>query len=325
MVQSSALLPFYGYSKNGFAELRQTARQDPTDPDTLRRVGTQFESFLIQTMLKSMREAGQGGGVLDNKQVDFYQGLFDQQIAFEIARHGRLGLADRIAAQLGNGTATEKLPVTTQNFAPPRRQMEQPSSIDPNALPAFSRFEKIEKPSAVEAEALPTLPHFETAEDFVRILWPHAQRAAQSLGLDPRLLLAQAALETGWGKQIIRTEAQGSSHNLFNIKADSRWQGPATQISTLEYRQGVAVREQAPFRAYESFDQSFNDYVAFLRQQPRYHHALTQTHSAIDFMHSLAEAGYATDPAYADKVLRVFKGGTLSQALEKSRIAVEDR
>ncbi|ADJ29048.1 flagellar assembly peptidoglycan hydrolase FlgJ [Nitrosococcus watsonii] len=325
MVQSTALLPFYGYSKNGFAELRQTARQDSRDPDTLRRVGTQFESFLIQTMLKSMREAGQGGGLLDNKQVDFYQGLFDQQIAFEIARHGSLGLADRIAAQLGNGTATEKPPVTTQNLAPPRRQVKQPSPIEFNGPPAFSRFETIEKPSIAEPDALPTFPHFETAEDFVQTLWPEAQRAAQSLGLDPRLLLAQAALETGWGKQIIRTEAHGSSHNLFNIKADSRWEGPVTQVSTLEYRQGVAVREQARFRSYESFGESFNDYVAFLRQQPRYHHALTQTHSAIDFMHSLAEAGYATDPAYADKVLRVFKGATLNQALEKSRMAVAGR
>lgn len=287
-----------------FAELRQSARQSPKDPATLRQIGAQFESLFIQIVLKNMREASPGGGLLDSQQVKFYQGLFDQQISLELAGKGGLGLADMIARQLGN---------------------EPSGGESSTAMPAVQRSAIASAPVEKPPLPKPIEPAFATPTEFVQALWPQAQKAARALQVDPRVLLAQAALETGWGKQIIRTEPQGSSHNLFNIKADSSWQGQATQVGTLEYREGVAVREQAPFRVYPSFGESFNDYVKFLQQQPRYSHALTHTHNPEAFIRALAEAGYATDPAYADKVLGVLRSEVLGQALAESRMAMGGR
>lgn len=285
---------------DSFTELRQTARQAPQDPETLRQVGAQFESFFIQIMLKNMREASQGEGLLDSQQVQFYQGLFDQQISLELARKGGLGLADMIASQLGNKVPGKESLPSVQKTAISRAPIE--------------RVTVTEKPE----------PALATPAEFAQTLWPYAKEAARALQVDPRVLLAQAALETGWGRQILRTETQENSYNLFNIKADGQWQGPVTQVGTLEYREGVAVREQARFRVYESFRESFEDYVTFLQQQPRYHHALSHTRNPESFIRALAEAGYATDPAYADKVLGVLRSETLGQALRESRMTFKE-
>ena len=102
---------------------------------------------------------------------------------------------------------------------------------------------------------------------------PYAERAARALGVDSSLILAQAALETGWGKKVI-ANTRGSSHNLFNIKADKRWTGDKVATQTLEYHQGIPVKENAAFRSYSSFEDSFNDYVQFLNDNPRANSAL---------------------------------------------------
>ncbi|QBQ54610.1 flagellar assembly peptidoglycan hydrolase FlgJ [Nitrosococcus wardiae] len=285
---------------DSFDELRQTARQAPKDPETLRQIGAQFESLFVQLVLKNMREASQGEGLLSSQQVQFYQGLFDQQISLELARKGGLGLADMIVSQLGN-----KIP-----------GKESLSSVQKTAIARTP----IERVTVTEK----TAPVLATPAEFAQTLWPYAQEAAHALQVDPRVLLAQAALETGWGRQILRTEAQESSYNLFNIKADGQWQGPVTQIGTIEYREGIAVREQARFRVYTSFRESFEDYVTFLQQQPRYHHALSHTRSPESFIRALAEAGYATDPAYADKVLGVLRSETLGQALREARMTLKE-
>ncbi|WP_456373606.1 glycoside hydrolase family 73 protein [Thiolapillus sp.] len=138
-------------------------------------------------------------------------------------------------------------------------------------------------------------------EEFVRRLWPAARKVAESLGLMPEVLVAQAALETGWGKSM-PADRQGSSMNLFGIKADGGWKGRSVGVSTMEYRQGSMLRERAEFRSYDSPEASMEDYARFLQENPRYRQALENTGDSLRYLQELQKAGYATDPDYAGKI-----------------------
>lgn len=148
---------------------------------------------------------------------------------------------------------------------------------------------------------------FSSPEEFVATMLPMAQNAAQKIGVDARYLVAQAALETGWGKSIIRDSDGSSSHNLFGIKAAGGWQGDSARALTTEYKAGQAVKEAAKFRSYDSFQDSFNDYVSFLQNNDRYDDALDVTANPKQFVRELQQAGYATDPQYANKVAQIAK------------------
>jgi peptidoglycan hydrolase FlgJ len=159
---------------------------------------------------------------------------------------------------------------------------------------------------SVDLTAGPAPVRFASSEAFVEAVMPYAKQVGVELGVDPCLLVAQAALETGWGRSIIRNTDGSSSHNLFNIKAHRAWDGPVATVSTREYQGGAARMERAQFRSYDSFGASFRDYVDFLHANPRYRTALTQTQNPEAFARSLQAAGYATDPSYADKVMRIY-------------------
>ncbi|HSC83089.1 MAG TPA: flagellar assembly peptidoglycan hydrolase FlgJ [Pseudomonas sp.] len=146
---------------------------------------------------------------------------------------------------------------------------------------------------------------FASAEDFVATMLPMAEEAAKKIGVDARYLVAQAALETGWGKSIIQQADGSSSHNLFGIKAQGGWEGESARVLTTEYNGGKAVKEAASFRIYDSFQQSFNDYVSFLQDNGRYQDALDSTANPDRFVRELQEAGYATDPQYARKIAQI--------------------
>ena len=146
---------------------------------------------------------------------------------------------------------------------------------------------------------------------FVEQVWPHAERVAAQLGVEPGVLVAQAALETGWGRHVMRDGNGASSHNLFGIKADERWPGASVNVATLENEGGVVRRVRAPFRAYESLAASFDDYARFVTGENRYRQTLEATRAAggdaETYIRSLHAAGYATDPDYPDKVLDVMR------------------
>ncbi len=143
---------------------------------------------------------------------------------------------------------------------------------------------------------------------------PLAQKAAKVLGVNPAILVAQSALETGWGAKMTGAGQGKTSNNLFNIKADGRWQGGSVTVPTLEVKGGVAVRENAAFRAYDSIEGSFDDYVEFVSNNPRYQQAVSCGDSE-DYIRHLEAAGYATDPSYADKILNIFNGDSLQKVL----------
>ncbi|ERI52098.1 flagellar rod assembly protein FlgJ [Pseudomonas sp. EGD-AK9] len=156
---------------------------------------------------------------------------------------------------------------------------------------------------------------FASPQEFVATMLPMAEAAAEKIGVDPRYLVAQAALETGWGKSIIRTRDGESSHNLFGIKSHNSWDGESARVLTTEYKGGKAVREAASFRAYDSYAQSFDDYVSFLQSNGRYEKALNATENPERFVKELQQAGYATDPNYARKIAQIARKMQTYQAV----------
>jgi flagellar protein FlgJ len=146
-------------------------------------------------------------------------------------------------------------------------------------------------------------------------VWPHAQKAAAELGVDPRVLVAQAALETGWGRHVPRASDGSAGHNLFGIKAGRSWEGERASHATQEFTNGRMQAERADFRTYDSVEQSFNDYVALLRGNPRYAPALAVAGNSGAYATALQRAGYATDPQYAQKLTSIAHGPRLNRAL----------
>ena len=303
---------------NGLAELRHSATVAPKDQEILKQVAGQFEALFTGMMLKSMRQASLGEGIFDSSQSDMYRDMSDQQLAMDLSKKGGLGLQDAIIRQLGdqlesklNGNGEiQPYGIDTVPVRPALQSIENPA--------LFQQIMQAKPTAEIHATKITTSAMqrnftFDSPESFVQQLLPMAKQAAQRIGVTPEVILSQAALETGWGQHIIDKANGKSSHNLFNIKADSRWQGEHATTGTVEYRDGVAVKEQAQFRSYDNYQDSFNDYVDFLQTQPRYQNALKQTHDPEQFIEGLHKAGYATDPDYADKIKQIMNSSTLAQ------------
>ena len=299
----------------GLAELRRSATNDRNDEETLRQVAGQFEALFVNMMLKSMRQASLAEGVFDTPQTETYQEMADQQLSMDLSARGGLGLQDVIFRQLGGmlagkpGVSDEQrtLPIAsvqTRSTLPASDNLALLQQVIQSAPANESMAKAVEKGRTIT---------FDSPESFVSQLWPMAQRAAEKIGVNPEVIISQAALETGWGKHVLNKANGETSFNLFNIKADKRWDGESTIVGTVEYRNGVAIKEQAQFRSYESYQDSFNDYVEFLQTQPRYQRALQHTDNPERFIEELHKAGYATDPGYAEKIKRIMHGSTLAQ------------
>ncbi len=301
-------------SVNDFQGLAQL-RHDAAVPsqETTREAARQFEALFVQMMLKSMRDAN---AVLGESQDTTYQEMFDQQIAMEMTRGRGLGVAEMMSRQLGitagqpsgNASASmatsipallSRLPAMRSAAVPAWGEIQSPAFSDvpvPDApQPDLSALAMTG--SAERADFRPA-----SREDFVREIWPMAVRAGHNLGVEPRAIVAQAALETGWGSRLIRDDAGISGNNLFGIKADSRWNGERVSVATLEYEGGLPKPQRANFRAYPDLAAGFEDYVRFLRDNPRYGEALRNGADAGAYADQLQNSGYATDPRYAEKI-----------------------
>lgn len=153
----------------------------------------------------------------------------------------------------------------------------------------------------------PAKKAFESPDAFVETMLPMAQQAAGRIGVDPLYLVAQAALETGWGKSVMRQQDGSSSHNLFGIKATGSWQGAQARAITSEFKGGQMVKETADFRSYDSYQDSFHDLVTLLQSNNRYKEVLSAADKPEQFVRELQKAGYATDPEYASKISQIAK------------------
>ena len=175
----------------GLTTLRARAQANPGE--TLGEVAEQFEAVFLQMMLKSMRATTHGDPLL-GEGGKLYAELFDQQIALDLAGSKRFGLAQSLVQSI-----RAQIPSLVQEVSP-----SQPSAILNLPIPPLMRLEPAGTTKVTPAASVPHPGRLaDTPEEFVEVLWPHAQHAGQSLGVDPRLLIAQAALETGWGRSVI--------------------------------------------------------------------------------------------------------------------------
>lgn len=303
---------------SGLNALKTQARTDKKA--ALEQVAKQFESLFLSEMLKSMRKAGDvfaEGNYLNSNESEFYRDMFDSQISLSMATGSGTGLAEALVRQLGEsipGVASngEKLAGHKATLADYDRTLPAISPALPERMKAVEEVVQALPGGVSELSSNTQLPAtFESAEHFVSELMPFAQRIGQESGIDPRLMVAQAALETGWGKHMIEGDGNEPSFNLFGIKADSRWNGDAVTITTTEFRGGVAMKERADFRAYPDYEASFRDYVEFLQSNPRYKDVLSSAGEPEVFVEKLQQAGYATDPEYGSKIRRIMNRDSL--------------
>ncbi|MEW6444497.1 MAG: flagellar assembly peptidoglycan hydrolase FlgJ [Pseudomonadota bacterium] len=189
------------------------------------------------------------------------------------------------------------------------RALPMPAAL---AFRTVSRVREASGGASHETEADHQRIRWQEPASFVRDLMPHARAAAARLGVDPQVLIAQSALETGWGRHLPEDASGRPNMNLFGIKAQGGWNGDKTVASTLEFEQGAMVRKSEAFRAYGSIRAAFDDYVDFLQSNPRYTEALKHAGDSERFVQELQKAGYATDPRYADKIISILRDGPLA-------------
>lgn len=290
----------------------------------LRKVAEQFESMFIQMMLKSMRSANDVFGKdnpLNSFEMKHHQDMYDKQLSLSLGASNNLGLADAFYRQMSNNYGVKEsvqgAGATTSNVMDiPRTDfsgiLSSLSSMVNKRTENTEKFTSgndalkdrraVENHTATKTEKL--LNHMSSPQAFVDMLTPYVKKAAEVLGVDYRALIAQSALETGWGKHIIDDSYGRSSFNLFNIKADSRWDGKSVSVPTIEYVNGIAQKETASFRRYSSLEESIKDYQHFIQQQPRYAQALSSS-TTEGYLEELQKAGYATDPLYAEKIKNI--------------------
>lgn len=314
---SQDLLAWSGaaYDSQALNGLKRDVAADPQG--NLKQVAQQLEGMFVQMMLKSMRSALPQEGILNSEQTRLYTSLYDQQLAQQMAQKG-IGLADVMVRQLSNGEHRSEERAATAPWVSDKQALPafsssmlqtlssqplQPLSLQPFSLQQFSLQQQVRR-------AVPQLPKGGTmpltTSSFVARLASSARLASQQSGIPHQLIMAQAALESGWGQREIPTREGSPSYNLFGIKAGSNWQGPVTEIITTEFEQGVAKKIKARFRVYGSYLEGIGDYVKLLTSNPRYANVAAAP-NAEQAAHALQQAGYATDPLYAKKLVGVIQ------------------
>jgi peptidoglycan hydrolase FlgJ len=291
--------------QSSLTQLKKGAREN--SPEAIKQVAKQFESLFVQMMLKSMRDTVPENELFGSNAGKMYQDMYDKQLSTTISNARGIGLANVIERQLG-GTADDNLSVKNiQDYIASAEQKNQQSSQTINSATTLQKLAEQSplKFASVAANLSGQQSTWQTPEAFVEDVWPHALRAADELGVDADVLLAQSALETGWGKYLPLKSDGSNSFNLFGIKADERWSGDKVEIVTQEYRHGVMQQEKAEFRSYDSVSDAVADYVEFIRGNERYQKALEHGYDADAYARELQNAGYATDPDYAKKINRV--------------------
>lgn len=286
------------------AQLKTRIRAEggETSDDNLREVARQFESLFTHMLMKNMRAASLGDGAFDSEQSRFYQDMFDQQMSTELSRGNGLGIADLLVRQLGGESAPASAHSALKDYKTHAMPLAGEPRVTVRATDRVSDSDNISGPI-----------------DFVRKALPHARRVGKALGVAPQLILAQAALESGWGQKTLSNSDGSNSHNLFGIKAGSSWKGGVAVAPTTEFAAGVAERVKATFRSYDSMVESFNDYAQLLLKNPRYANVLGAGHDSQAFAGALQQSGYATDPEYGNKIMRIVNSETLKNAMHVTR------
>jgi flagellar protein FlgJ len=283
-------------SAQSLDKLRAQAKQTPDQ--ALKAAAKQFESVFLNMMLKSMRDATPQDGMFDSEQTKMFTGMLDQQLAQNMSNRG-IGLADIMVKQLSKSAS----PANPASAA----ALPGKSHAKLHArLSGVAPTEGINRPAPQNSSAaLPSAYTQSFQQGFVQSMTPYALQASQQTGVSAPLMLGQAALESGWGRREIRLPDGSNSYNLFGIKATSSWTGKVATVTTTEYQNGVPHKQVEKFRAYGSYAEAFNDYANLISSNPRYAPVVQSGLGAPAAARALQQAGYATDPNYADKLVKV--------------------
>lgn len=287
---AGGVMPGAAFELQNLDAIKLAAKRSPQQG--LKAAAQQLEGLFVQMMLKSMRDASFKGGLFDNQQSEMFTSLYDQQISQDIAAQGKLGFAEVITRQLHGADA------------PPVGGQGHEALISP--------FLAAVEPSATRNTNPPTEQERVYESDlpdngaFVAQLVSPARDVARQSGIPHQLIIAQAALESGWGNRQILTREGTPSHNLFGIKATPDWKGETTEITTTEYSGGVAKKVQATFRVYKNYADALRDYAALITHNPRYQKIL-HSPSLEKAAYVLQNGGYATDPNYAKKLINIIR------------------
>ena len=227
----------------------------------------------------------------------------------ELMNQRRIALPSKLTDRLLAGIVPSTQVAADAKSAPLRNSAAADNVINSAARSFAVPSERMQVYSRAIAQPplAPAKKAFSSQDQFVATMLPMAKAAAARIGIDPKYLVAQAALETGWGKSVMRAEDGSSSHNLFGIKAGQSWQGGQARAITSEFRDGAMVKETAQFRSYSSYQDSFHDLVTLLQSNDRYKEVVKSADNPEQFVRELQKAGYATDPAYASKISQIAK------------------
>ena len=284
------------YDSRSLNDLKRDASKDPNGKAL--QVAKQVEGMFVQMMMKSMREALPKDGLFNSDSTRMYTSMYDQQIAQQIGNRG-LGLADVIVKQMQPAAELDPKAGTVP--------MKLDNSVVLNTLAPMQMSQaqvqtQLEQTVRRAVPRLPVKPLGGDSSDFIAQLSQPAKIASAQSGIPHHLILAQAALESGWGQRQILTRDGKPSYNVFGIKASGNWKGETTDIMTTEYEHGEAKKVRATFRVYGSYFEALNDYVKLISNNPRYA-AVANAQSAEQGAQALQAAGYATDPKYAQKLV----------------------
>ena len=314
-----------------YSALRVGAKNN--DPAALREVAGQFEALFLQSMLKSMRDASIGDPLFgDSNAHDMYEDMLDQQLAVEMASGKGIGLAEMLVRQLGGEqtarpSAERMYDIERKGTGAEVRSYElRPGDRASDAQGYEIRGKRSGYPIEAGMGAYPIAgsapaagprvgPAWDNPENFARDVWPHAQRVARELNVPAEGVLAQAALETGWGRHVMPGQDGTASMNLFGIKAGRSWSGDSVAQRTIEFDGDIARQEVARFRSYSDVAESFDDYANLITSNARYESVRNHGNDVQGFAAALADSGYATDPQYAQKIARVASSDTMSRVL----------
>ncbi|MFC5479797.1 flagellar assembly peptidoglycan hydrolase FlgJ [Massilia suwonensis] len=293
----------FALDTQGLGDLKRSAKTGSAE--ATRGAAQQFEALFINQMMKSMRDATPADGLMDNQQTKMFTGMLDQQLSQNMAKRG-MGLADVLVRQLSAQNDAKALAIGGADGAAGTNGAA--SAID---IPLLQKqagplkgLEGAVQTNGISASGRTQAPHVRA---FQEKLGSHAAEAEAVTGVPAKFMLGQAALETGWGKRMIRNADGSNANNLFGIKAGPNWKGKVATAVTTEYVNGHARQKVERFRSYETPADSFKDYARMIANNPRYEKVLNHAGDASAFAHGLQRAGYATDPQYGAKLSKIIK------------------
>jgi flagellar protein FlgJ len=313
----------------------QNLKNEENNEAALKKVAQQFESMFISMLMKNMRAANDvfsEGNMFDTQEVKFYRDMHDNQLSLTLAHGQGFGIADAMYRQLSagkglseskgivdlsrtsitaltemsEGRAIDVLPNQVNSILSKALNADVASEQDKQAADAVNFATKAQASSDEQLSdnrySLAASP-----QEFVEKVLPSARIAADKLDVDAEVLVAQSALETGWGAKIFADQNGAPTFNLFNIKASSQWQGDTVYKNSLEFLGGQFANVASKFRSYSSVEESFQDFSNFILSSERYQGAVQTAADGLDFIKKIHSAGYATDPQYVEKIASVYE------------------